>query len=247
MVTFKKDNDKKEKVKRELGTVVSLFTSGFIIATFLVLYVVLATVNYINSSNTSNNDEPPSGEGDGTSNSSEPLIDPYINEKAINSNLLTIVKDYNPNVSNITHVGYDETYLYVVGTSSSDIHIYKGELGSYTVNELLEALISSDEVFSVSTNEANYPLTNGVSPDITSLDTFTYKEYTYRDKYIYYYDDLLHEAVGLTSVGYKSNSYISIIDMTYNSNTSTLLEGHINIVSESNTEYYKLLDYYYHK
>ena len=246
MVTFKKNNDKKQKVKRELGTVVSLFTSGFIIATFLVLYVVLATVNYITTSNGSNNDEPPSGEGDGTPNNSEPPIDPYINEKAINSNLLTIVKDYNPNVSSITHVGYDEDYLYIVGIEgTSDLHIYKGELGSYTVNELLELLITSKDVFEVTSNPNNYPLASGVSPDITSLDSFSYKDYTYRDKYIYYYEPPI--TVGLTAIGYKNNTYISIIDMTYNTNTSTLLEGHINIVSEANSEYYKLLDYYYHK
>ena len=29
MVTFKKDKDKKEKIKKELNTIIPLFTSGF--------------------------------------------------------------------------------------------------------------------------------------------------------------------------------------------------------------------------
>ena len=211
------------------------------------LYVVLATVNGVLNYNASSSEVDPSSSSSEPTSSSSSEIDIYKNEKAINVNLLSIVQDYDDVVTSVVGVGYDEDYLYIVGIEeTSDIHIYKGELGSYTVNELLELLITSKDVFEVTNNINNYRLTNGVSPDITSLDSFSYKEYTYKDKYLYYYDEPTNEIVGLTSIGYKANSYISIIDITYNTSTSIYDEACKNVVSDVSTEYYKLLDYYYH-
>ena len=95
MVEFKKDKGKKERRIKELMGYMSIFFSGFIIALFLVMYVVLLSVNLLISNNKEEykeEDEPISSEP--ISNSSD-NIDQYINEKALLANLLTVCKDMN--------------------------------------------------------------------------------------------------------------------------------------------------------
>ena len=70
-------------------------------------------------------------------------------------------------------------------------------------------------------------------------------------KYIHnYYLDSSHEVVGLSAIGYKDNSYISIINVRYDilndELITTPINGYNSVVSDSGSEYYGVKDYLYH-
>lgn len=104
MIGFKKDNDKHKSIKKYVST----FISGFVISLFLVLFILIMVINYLRNNNiptiidtssgttsesiTSSSDEFSSPD----ESSSSEYIDPYINEKAILDNLLSLAKEYEP-------------------------------------------------------------------------------------------------------------------------------------------------------
>ena len=252
MVEFKKDKGKKENRIKELMGYMSIFFSGFIIALFLVMYVVLLSVNLLinNKEEYKEEDEPISGEP--ISNSSD-NIDQYINEKALLANLLTVCKEYEPSVNSINNITYDTDYMYITTSGEHDLYILSGELDGRSVDEALESLIISTSSFEIYNLVRSYDIENRPSLDISSLDIFKnderYKDYVYKCKSLYYIDDY-HDEVGLASIGKKNNEYIVFTRLTYVVSSETLIDipsGFKSTTNDSSSEYYKVIDYLYNK
>ena len=137
MPHFKKDNTKLKAIRSYIAT----FMSGFIIALFFILFVLMMVVNNMKnnsinpSSITDSSSEPTSGEIDSINSeideSSSSYIDPYINEKAIIANLLTIAQDYEDSVTTISNISYDTDYIYLFTSSDEYYFIMTIELDIY--------------------------------------------------------------------------------------------------------------------
>ena len=258
MVGFKKDNNKKSKLREAIGYLY-IFIAGFIIAVFLTLYLVLHIVNVIRGNNETpiepSSSEPTSSEPISSSeeSSEEPSssVDSYIEEKGIYQNLLDICKDYDDSVVEVATLNYDSDYLYISAISSDYyLHIFKGSLGS-ELEVLLESLASSKESFSVSDEIDTFDLSETSTIDVTSKEVFsnndTYKGYTYNKKYNYYLDSL-HDDVGLTAIGYKDNSYISFSYLIYSDSLDDIDDSlsYVSVSTDTSSIYYSFLDYLYH-
>lgn len=235
--------------------------SGFIIAQFLVLFTVIFIMNKIKNNNVSSStadssisiSEPISSSSDDGSSSPSSDIDPYINEKAIIDNLLSLAREYDDKVIDISTLSFDSDYLYLfTSTSDSYLYIMTIELNSYDIDEALEMLITSKDNFEVTSILDTYTLED-TSIDITTLDVFknndAYRGYTYKNIYNYYLDSI-HEVMALSAIGYKDNSYISIINVRYDTVNEELItipiDGYNSVISDNGSEYYRVLEYLYH-
>ena len=261
MVGFKKDNNKKDKidnVKREITRFLFTFLSGFIIAVFLVLYIVMSVINSIRNNNnniTSEEDttsevisssEEPSSSDEGTSVESSSNI--YIEEENIYNHLLSASKEYDANVNKIITINYDTDYLYITLTGSDNyIYIFRGELLT-DIELTLESLLTDGSGFGVTNEVDNTSIETLSSEDLTSKSDFTYSDYTYSNK-INYYTDSSHDETALVSIGYKENNYISICYLRYISSSDSITddEAYINTSSDTSSYYYSFLDYLYHR
>ena len=110
-------------------------------------------------------------------------------------------------------------------------------------------LITSKDNFEVTSIIDTYTLED-ISTDITTLDVFknneSYKGYTYKNIYNYYLDST-HKVVVLSTIGYKDNSYIFIINVRYDIPNdeiiTTPMDRYNSIISDSGSEYYRVLGY----
>ena len=247
MVGFKKDKGKKEKLDSFLSYIV-LFSAGFIIATFVVLYIVMFIVNHnIYKENNNNQDS------DIPSSNSE-VIDEYKSEKEIINNLLSICQAFDSGVNDILYITYDTSNMYV-GARDSDHNLYllSGELNDRKVNEVLESLMTSSSSFEITGYQDIFDRNELPSIDISTLSSFKnnelYKDYTYRCKCSYFTDGL-YDQVGMSLIGYKNNEYIVIMSISYQIDTETLNdvgEGYLIKSNNINEEYYKVISYLYNK
>ena len=153
-------------------------------------------------------------------------------------------------VIDISTLSFDSDYLYLFTSTSDDyLYIMTIELNSYDIDEALEMLITSKDNFEVTSILDTYAKED-VSIDITTLDVFknndSYKEYTYKNIYDYYLNST-HDVVDLSAIGYKDNSYISIINVRYDIANDELIttpiKGYDSVVSDSGSEHYKFLEY----
>ena len=253
MVGFKKDNNKKSKLKEAIGYLY-IFIAGFIIAVFLTLYLVLHIVNVIRGNNETpiepSSSEPASSEpissSEESSEESSSSVDPYIEEKGIYQNLLDICKDYDDSVDKIVTVNYDSDYLYITLTGDNYLYIYRGELIT-DIELTLESLLTSGSSFEVTSEVDSSDISTLSTEDITSKSSFTYSDYTYNNK-INYYTDGSHDQTALVTIGYKTDNYLSISYLRYihSSETITDDDAYINTASDITSYYYSFLDYLYH-
>ncbi len=266
MVGFKKDNDSnKDNKSKEYKKYIATFVSGFIIALFLVLFILVMTVYKLKSNTpivpTSSSSEASSSEVISSTSSSESSIssesssssvDPYLNEKAILTHLLEHVQDYDDTLTNIYNVSYDDDYLYVSALSNDSINLLSGELNGIEVDVLLESLISGkSSSFEFTSTIDSVLLEETPSIDITSLEVFTskesYKDYTYSHKTNYYMDSS-KEVVALNAIGKKDDNYLSLINLRYDTLTSSIDDGvgtFLKSATDSESQYYLLLAYLY--
>ena len=252
MVGFKKDNNKKSKLREAMGYLY-IFIAGFIIAVFLTLYLVLHIVNVIRGNNEApiepSSSEPTSSEpissSEESSEESSSSVDPYIEEKGIYQNLLDICKDYDNSVDKIVTINYDTDYLYITLTGDNYLYIYRGELLT-DIELTLESLLTSGSSFEVTSEVDSSDISILSSEDLTSKSGFAYSDYTYNSK-INYYTDSSHDQTALVTIGYKEDNYLSISYLRYihSSESITDDDAYINTVSDTSTYYYSFLDYLY--
>ena len=241
MVGFKKDQDK-PSIKQEIFSSLAIFLSGFIIATFLVLYIVLAVVTEMKRESNNNGGEEPSPV--------EP-IDIYKDERSIINNLLDISKDFNDSINNISNISYDSSYMYLVCNDDSKLYILSIDKEDKDVNLILESLITSKGDIEIDSLISQYDITELPSVKVRNESSFKddnrFKGYTYIEDN-YYINDLKNE-VGISMIGYKPNhTYVSLLSYTYIIDTHTMSDnpGMKVVTDNMNDEYYKLLDYLYH-
>lgn len=250
MVTFKKE--KANNIRSSINKYLATFLSGFFISLFLLVYILMRIVGGSkveptpSSSSEHSSSEPSSSDTSSSSSSSNP----YIEEKAIIANLVDITHSYDPSFNKVINISYSSNYLYVIGlTSSNKINIYQGEIDT-DIDLKLEDLITSKDNFMITSKVDSFSLSNIPSIDVTSIDTFKndtrFSNYTYKCKNNYYIDNELDE-VGISTIGYKDNSYISIVNIIYSLSTESIndTDSYISTTSNPNSEYYKLLDYLY--
>ncbi|MCR4879531.1 MAG: hypothetical protein K5906_01055, partial [Bacilli bacterium] len=252
------NNNKSNDIKKYIAT----FSSGFIIALFLVLFILLMVMNKVRGMNNDTTSITPpstsSSEIEVTSSiddSSAPLsisseID-YSKEISIYNNLKSVINDFDDtlDIKKIININYDSTDIYIdVLTNDGYLYHMMGSLLTSTVDEVLETLITSSSSFSIDSVEALYSLGSTPTIDITSLEAFNHKDYTYINKTNYYLN-ALEDEVGLTSIGKKDNKYISIINMKYLISGDTLITSgvgtYIKEVDDSSSQYYKFIAYLY--
>ena len=248
MVGFK--GETKDKINKVMGNLI-IFISGFIIATFLVLYIVLHIVanlsryNVIPGGDTSNSEPPTSSEP--YTSSIDSSID-YSESSIIINNLLDLARDYDDKVEDIININYDSSELYLVCTTSDDyIEILSGSYLS-SIEECLETLIISKDDFSIDTTIYSYPISEEVDIDISDTEAFKsdarFNGYTYSYKYQTYIDTSKDEA-SFFLIGKNEDKYISIIDMYYVKSTGTISrEGYISPI-DIGVRYNNLLGYLY--
>ncbi|MCR4880179.1 MAG: hypothetical protein K5906_04415 [Bacilli bacterium] len=126
------------------------------------------------------------------------------------------------------------------------------ELDTYNIDEALEMLITSKDNFEVTSIIDTFSINDSPSIDVCNIDIFKndskYKGYTYKNK-INYYIDTEKVVVGLSSIGYKDNNYISLIHIRYDTLNDELvslpIEGYNSISNNPNSQYYKVLNYLY--
>lgn len=244
MVGFKKDNDSFNNIKKYLMT----FISGFIIATFLVLFLLMTIINRLNNGNSdpTSSSEPLSSEASSIDASSS--YD-YEKEIKIYNNLLDVIKDYEPNINSIDALSYDEDKMYVATLDNDDnLYIFSLSLNEEDIDTVLNRLINQKEGIEVESMVNAYD--RSTLPPINVINTDAFKnEYNgyHFNKTIYYYIDSSLDVIGVSTIGFKNNEYISLIHVRYDINFESMIDdpikGYISEINNNESLYYSFLEY----